>query len=266
MSGCRARFALLALTLVTAISGPAVAQERRPDLAGMWSDPPFTALDSFCYFFCTDAGLDYLEGLLDDPANDERPYPEISAEASKHQQNQYFRPRLTAAASATFPLDPADDPGFLYCEPWGFTRQIFAPHQLEIRQEVDRVEMRYGEWDARRTIYLDGRRPAADQPPTLLGHSVGRYEGDTLVIETSAVRAGITAWDAESSDQTRAVERYSRSADGERLLLSVTMEDPWSLAEPVVVKKVWSRAPDQQIFPYEDYERPTEFTRGTGQP
>jgi hypothetical protein len=99
---------------------------------------------------------------VDDPANDNRPYEALSQQADHDQLEQYIRPRLTAAALKTFPLDPADDPGFLKCEPWGFARQIFAPHQMDIRQYDDRIEIRYGEWDGRRAFYMDGRT----RPPT----------------------------------------------------------------------------------------------------
>jgi hypothetical protein len=159
-------------------------------------------------------------------------------------------------------LDPADDPGFLRCEPWGLARQIFARHQLEIRQRGnDRIELRYGEWDARRTVYLDGRARPANQAPSVMGHSVGRWEGETLVIETSGIGANITSWRGEHSDQLRVVERYTRSQAGDTLLLTATIEDPWSLREPVVMKKIWRWAPEQRIAPYEDCERPTEFKR-----
>ncbi len=107
-----------------------------------------------------------------------------------------------------------------------------------------------------------------------MGHSVGRYKGETLVIETSAIPSNLAPWgfgfipfpfDGKHSDQLRAVEVYTRSADGNRLLLSATLEDPWALREPVVLKKVWSWAPDQEISPYEDCERPTEFSRGVSE-
>jgi hypothetical protein len=217
---------------------------------------------AFCSGWCTDAGIDHLYALLDDPANDARPFEALQAEADKHQQERYLRPRLTAAALKTYPLDPADDPGFLRCEPWGLARQIFARHQLEIRQRGnDRIELRYGEWDARRTVYLDGRARPANQAPSVMGHSVGRWEGETLVIETSGIGANITSWRGEHSDQLRVVERYTRSQAGDTLLLTATIEDPWSLREPVVMKKIWRWAPEQRIAPYEDCERPTEFKR-----
>lgn len=231
----------------------------------MWSDSP-TPEGLFCYFACTDPGLARLNALLDDPKNDARPFQELQAEAKRFER-EYIRSRLTPAALARYPFDPADDPGFLRCEPWGVARQIIAPHQLEIRQRgADRLELRYGEWDGQRTIYLDGRPRSARQGLTAMGHSVGRWDGETLLVETSAVAANIIMLPdlsamGEHSDQLRVVERYTRSKDGDSLLLTATLQDPRSLREPLVLNKIWRWAPEQQITPYEDCERPTEFKK-----
>jgi len=251
--------------VVLASSACARTPNSRPDFQGMWSDPPSTPVDVFCFVGCTDIGVTNLNALLDDPANDNRPFPELSQQADHYQVEQYVRPRLTDAALKTFPLDPADDPGFLKCEPWGFARQIFAPHQMDIRQYDDRIEFRYGEWDAHRTVHMDGRTGPNSQPASPLGYSVGHYEGNTLVIETSAVSANITFWFTHS-DQLKAVERYTRSTDGKRLEAAVTIEDPWSLRQPVQVKKAWALAPTETIAPYVNCEKPTEFRKATTQP
>jgi hypothetical protein len=246
----------------------AQAQKAAGNLQGMWSDPPRTAVGQFCFAWCTDAGVEQLNKLLDDPANDARPVGQLLADATKYQRDIYIRPRLTERGLKTFPLDPADDPAFLRCEPPGVARQIFERHQLQIREvSKDQLEFRYGEWDARRTIYMDGRKRPSNQPLTPMGHSAGHWEGDTLVIETS----GITPYmifgnnGTHHSDQLRIVERYSRSQDGKTLSLAATMEDLLTLREPVVLKKIWSWSPKSRIAPYKDCERPTEFTRGVSQ-
>src|SRR4030095_15064992 len=227
----------LLLLVMAAVSSPPPAPKPKPmpsKLESMWSDPPATAVGTLCFFACTDAAIDKLNALLDDPANDARPYPQLAAEAQKYQTDSYLRPKLTEAALKTYPLDPADDPGFLHCEPWGLAKQMFAPHQLEIRRTAnDRIELRYGEWEAVRTVYRDGRAAPTNVPPSRLGYSVGRFEGETLVVETSGVAAGITWWDARHSDRLRVVERFTRSEDGNTLNLTATLEDPWSLREPV---------------------------------
>jgi len=229
----------------------------------MWSDPPATAEDWFCSGWCTDAGLERLNALLDDSANDARPYDALSAEANTFQLERYVRPRLSPETLKTYPLDNASDPGFLRCQPWGLARNVVARHQLEIRRRGDeRLEMRYGEWDARRTAYLDNRPRPANQPPTLMGHATARYERDALVIETTGLARDRTSFRTEHSDQLRMTERYTRSPDGKRLFLSVTFEDPVTLREPVVLKKVWSWAPASAIAPYTGCVRPTDFSTG----
>jgi hypothetical protein len=247
----------------------AEAQKLAGEMAGMWSDPPHTTLGEFCFAWCTDAGLERLNKLLDDPANDARPFAQLSAEASKYQREMYIRSHLTAKALKNFPLDPADDPSFLRCEPPGLARQMFTRHQFQVREVgKDRLELRYGELDVRRTVYMDGRKQPANQAATPLGYSVGHWEGDTLVIETSAIAPSILFGPdgTHHTDQLRIVERYTRSKDGQTLSLSATLEDPQTLREPVVLKKIWGWHPESRIAPYKDCERPTEFSRGVGQP
>jgi hypothetical protein len=253
------------LVLLLCISGPAAAQSSRFPLEGMWSDPPATTEGTFCSFACTDKGIERLNSLLDNPANDARPFQELQAEAKVYER-QYIRSLLTPTALKTYPLDPADDPGFLRCEPWGLARQMFAPHQLEIRQRgKDQLALRYGEWDGRRTIYLDGRQRPASQP-SAMGHSVGTWDGETLVVRTTGIRANITMLPdlqamGQHTDWLQVTERYTRSKKGDTLLLTATWEDSSSFLEPLVLKKVWRWAPEVKITSYEDCERPTEFKR-----
>src|SRR5256885_2565972 len=146
---------------------------------------------------------------------------------------------------------------------------MFAPHQLEIRRRgSDRIELHYGEWDGRRTVYMDGRTRPTNQPPTRLGYSVGRWEGATLVVETSNVAKNQTTWRSEHSDRLHVVERFTRSTStkGDMLLLTATMDDSWGLREPLVLKKIWAWSPKSQIAPYEDCQPVTAVKRGTGQP
>jgi hypothetical protein len=243
-------------------AAPARAQDR-PDLNGMWSNPPASLEARFCFMGCTALGVKHLYELLDTSPN---PRPDLFTAAVAHQYETYVRPRLTEAGLASLSIDPADDPSFRRCEPWGLARQIFAPHQFEITQFDDRIELRYGEWEARRAVYLEGYGPA-EAAPTRMGHSIGRYEGSALVIETTGVTANVAPWSwtlhpsltlGLHSDRLRVVERYTRSPDHQLLVLSATLEDTWALREPMVLQRAWGWAPEQGIFPYEDCEIPTE--------
>jgi hypothetical protein len=117
--------------------------------------------------------------------------------------------------------------------------------------------MRYGEWDAKRVIYLDERKAPRASQPTSMGRSVGRYEGNTLVIETTGISANWTRYLALHSDQLRIIERYSVSNDRKLLNLTAPLEDPVSLREPLVFKRMWTWAPKAVIAPYTNCELPT---------
>jgi len=246
---------ILASIVVWSICVSAVAQQSRPDFEGMWSDPPTTAEDLLCFLACTDGGIEYLQVLLDDPENLDRPSMSLIEETWMYQVTEHTRSFLTPTGLEGYPLDMAQDPGLTRCEPWGFARQIFVPHQMEVSQFEDRVEMHYAEWDTVRTIYLDDRQPSAGGSPTRLGHSIGRYEGETLVVETSGVRSdyfeGITIGGVKHSDEFRAIERYSRPENGDRLEVAVVFEDPVTLTEPFHLKRAWGWAPDEEIYEYE---------------
>jgi hypothetical protein len=96
-----------------------------------------------------------------------------------------------------------------------------------------------------RHVYTDGRAhpPDEDRWPTTWGDSVGRWDGDTLVIDTVSVREpnqyfGVVSW---LSDQARYTERLRRvSAD--RIEGEMTIEDPATLSRPWVIKLQYKRA------------------------
>ena len=138
---------------------------------------------------------------------------------------------------------------------------------MEMRQHDDRIEVRYAEWDGRRTIYMDGRARPAGQASSPMGHSVGRWEGTVLVVETSGLTANLAGlfgnWFTHSA-QLRTLERYTRS--GDRLALTVTLQDPLSFRQPIELKRAWGWAPTEKIFPYTNCEPPSEFRRREKQP
>ena len=262
VSGMKRTIALV-IALLVGMAAPTQAQKKPATLEGMWSDPPPSTLGFLCASICSDTGINRLNALLDDPANDTRPFQELQVAARKNEE-QYIHARLTPAALEKYPVNPVEDPGFSHCEPWGVARQMFARHQLEIRQRGKDLEFRYGEWDQRRTIHMNAN-PSQTQQPSRLGYSAGHWDGDALVIETSHIAANLAVWSdgnlVRHSDQLRILERYTRSAAGKILNLSTTIEDPWSLREPLVFKKMWRWAPESRIDAYKDCEIPTNLLK-----
>lgn len=104
---------------------------------------------------------------------------------------------------------------------------------------------------ATRTIYMDGRPPPAES--TLQGHSLGHWDGETLVIETmhfSDNEIG-NAFGVPSGAEKRIVERLSLAPDRLSLSYSFELEDPEFLTEPVANSFTWHYRPDVSASPVE---------------
>jgi hypothetical protein len=126
-----------------------------------------------------------------------------------------------------------DDPEAL-CLPTGVPRQ--APYPWRILQTPTHLFMLFeGNIHSYRQIFLDGRAhpEPRDLDPTWYGHSVGRFEGDTLVIETVGFndRFWFDFAGHPHTEQLRTVERYRRPTFG-KLEYEVTITDPGAYTRP----------------------------------
>ena len=99
-----------------------------------------------------------------------------------------------------------------------------------------------------RVIHLDKDHPAGT--PSKLGHSVGWFEGEELVVETTNFVAD--AWGThtgiDSSAQKHLIERFRLSADGLYLHAEITVTDPVYLAEPVTFSHRWMKLADREVI------------------
>jgi len=101
-----------------------------------------------------------------------------------------------------------------------------------------------------RTIPINAEHPAAVQP-SLHGHSVGRWEGDTLVIDTIGFEPNPSGsgLNVPSSAAKHTVERLTLTGDGTRLRYELSMEDPVYLSEPATLAMQWDHRPDIDFSP-----------------
>src|ERR1700680_3748607 len=76
------------------------------------------------------------------------------------------------------------DPLVKGCDPPGVPRVYYHPRPFEIMQIPGRLILHYEEYNTFSEIWTDGRQIPSDPDPTWNGHSVGRWEGDTLVVDT----------------------------------------------------------------------------------
>ena len=102
-----------------------------------------------------------------------------------------------------------------------------------------------------RRIYTDGRRPGPDTITTRMGYSVGYWDGETLVAETTHLLPMLLTWDGHpisGGDTTRIVERLTR--DGNELTIDYTLHDPVYWEEPLTRVVTYRYAPDLEIVDY----------------
>ena len=129
-------------------------------------------------------------------------------------------------------------------------RAAVNPLPIEIRADGETLLIRYEEWNQSRTVYLDGRTHPANLAPSRLGHSVGRYEGDALIVETTGLEPGLY-YDFQSggghSAEAKFVERYVIADNPRRLELEMTVTDPVTLLEPHVIHKTWLSTPEVEL-------------------
>ena len=158
---------------------------------------------------------------------------------------------LTDAARTSFEeYDPLVDDPLLNCGLKGMPPIMGAPYPIEFVDEGDTIVLRLEEYDLRRMIYMESQEESPE--PSFLGHSTGYWEGDTLVVETTAINYGyFTTNGIPLSDEVEIIERFTPGENASRLAYEITVIDPATFSEPVVMDKSWVWLPDVRIEPYE---------------
>ena len=161
--------------------------------------------------------------------------------------------QLNASAAAAAAWDDIADNPLIECTAPGMPGLMGNPYPMEFVQVGDNVELRFEEFDALRTIYMgdDVARPA-DVPLSPLGYSVGHWEGETLVVDTS--RINWPYFDRSGAPQTENVainERFTVVENGNRLNHVMTVDEPATLVEPFVLDAYYIWKPGEAVNPYE---------------
>jgi hypothetical protein len=176
------------------------------------------------------------------------PRAQLTPDARAAQAEQARRaaaPRFDYARDPSRPKAPGE--GYVVTDgncnlPGGVEPNSAAFHLVQGRDQVLIVRENPG---LPRTIYMDGRpHPAlARWTPNGVGHSVGRYEGDALVVETVGLATGNVSAGGWRTPETTLTERYRVSADGQRLTVTYTWEDPKVYVTPHSYEIVSERTP-----------------------
>jgi hypothetical protein len=209
--------------------------EGRPDLSGVWLTdggrvPP---------------GVLTVEG---DELRVSRRFVNLAAEMKPEQVQmepwaaELFRKR----AESNGLLDPG-----AYCKPMGEPAQPETPLPYKIVQTPDLILVLYEENSVHRQIFLDGRKTVADPQPRWNGYSTGRWEGDTLVVETTGFndQSWLDRLGHPHTEDMRVTERFRRP-DAGHLEVEVTITDPKTYRTPLVYTRRATLNPSEDLLEY----------------
>ena len=140
--------------------------------------------------------------------------------------------------------DPVEDDPGRFCQAPGMPSLALggASYPIEVIVTETQVTIPMELHQQVRRIYLDLPAHPERPFPQRNGHSIGHWEGDTLVVDTIAITA-ITFGSVPHSDQVHVVERIRAIDDGTALLNEVTIVDPVMYTEPVTVQQYYRAAP-----------------------
>ena len=115
---------------------------------------------------------------------------------------------------------------------------------------ADSIIMLLEEWDGIRTIFMNDASSGTLAQPRM-GYSVGRWEGNTLIIETTDIGwRYVDDLGTPQSENAVIAERFTLSQDGTELDWEARISDPLNFTEPVVMEGMWVWIPGQEIKPF----------------
>ncbi len=205
----------------SAAQNPYAALAKLPDWSGVW-EPTFRA---------------GTPGQA--PPAPPRLTPPYAAQYAKYLQKNRTTPGLNFVSAVASCVPPGLPQSMLQPYPIEF---LFTPGRVTILIETDHLIRR---------IYTDGSPPPPDPDPTYQGTSVGHWEGDTLVVETSAILPDTSPLQGINghSDKFHVTERI-RLAEPDLLEIKTTRTDPAVFIEPYTTTAYYRRHRDWRIMEY----------------
>jgi hypothetical protein len=217
------------------------ASDGKPDLSGVWQiapPPPGEFEQSF--------GPVGVGDVLGDDARDQSKYF-FDLFVDFKGQDSPLRPE--AAARTAKNLTTLGDSPSAHCLPYSVPNRYLNARPFKMIQ-TPRVMIQYFEIDgAFRQIHTDGRKLPVDPFPAWIGYSVGRWDGDTLVVESSGYnsKTWLDVRGHEHSEALRVTERFHRRNFG-AMDIEATVDDPAVLTKPVTIKFTVLLIPNSDVL------------------
>ncbi len=155
--------------------------------------------------------------------------------------------------------------GAINCMPYGMPAMMsVAVYPIEIIQTPKQITIIQEAFSEVRRIYMGKPQlPIDEVPPGYHGRSVGRWEGDTLVIDTVGIKESVQYQRMPHSNQMRIVERI-RLVTSEILHDQITIEDPVTLEKPYTYTLAYRRIPDYEMVEFVCAENNREYVDENG--
>jgi hypothetical protein len=143
---------------------------------------------------------------------------------------------------------PTDNPE-LECRT-GIPTHMFDPTPMEITDGGDRIHIQTLEYNVKRVVYLTDDRP--EPTPLNVGYSVGRWEGDTLIVETTHIDwPYFDPYGTPQSGQMSYVETFRVADDDSRLDYTIVATDPVMFTTPVRLERAWRWQPGTEMYEFD---------------
>ena len=135
------------------------------------------------------------------------------------------------------------------CLPHGLTKAVPVAQPFKIIQTPELMVILYEEFNHYRQVFTDGRRAPENRAPTYFGYSLGRWEGDTLVVETkgSVNDTWLDFRGHPATDALHIVERYVRRNFGQ-LEIQFNIDDAKAYVKPWAVTMSFDLLPDTELI------------------
>ena len=215
----------------------------RPNLEGMWieafttyADPRWSLEDLVC-LLCSGEAVEYLPVLMEQEEG--RSLTEMGRALDEFDNNHFYGLLTEEGRRIHDAAESHPDPR---CEPIGAVQHMRGLLSFKFEEFEDRITLQYEYLGPTRTVYMDGRDHPADLEPSLLGHSIGWYDGPTLVVETIGLKPSIVRSTGGNeplrvSESALVIERYTRNEGDDWFDYEVTLVDPRIYREPFVALK-----------------------------
>lgn len=181
----------------------------------------------------------------------QRPFVPDMTRSARDQQGAGELPFTPSGADAFKSFDPAKFDYTGHCLPQGLTRSMNSPFPIQIVQTPKTFAVLYEAWNVFHVVPLDGRSFPKEFEPTWMGTSIGKWDGDSLVVATAGFNAktNLDTVGHPHSDQMKVTEHYTR-ADEKHIAYEVVIDDPKTYTKPWKNVRQFTLRPDWDIMEY----------------